>query len=1007
MNINPIMLAVNSLNLWQHQKDAIASILKYLKSKSSFAHLVKMPTGTGKTGVFAVLSRIALPEKNFLLVVPSTALKFQCIEEITTDFWKKIDIDPLTLASKTVKGFLPSDVVEELKNVATEKFLYVTTIQGLQSIYKEHKSEYDKLKKYVDYVIFDEGHKEPAFTWSETIRDLEKPTLLFSATPYRNDLRLFNINKDDFFNYSHNQAVADNVLRNLEVRQIITKTESAAEFVTSLLSEYKKLEDEFSKQGIKQPKIIIKCKSRKQIIDIVSALVKNKKRVIGVHHKFSNAGNYLGEVPSPSKQEHFDFFVHQYMLVEGIDNPKFSVLAIFDDFTNSREFVQQVGRILRNPSNKPGLKGYIITRNKKSVLNDWEQYIKFDDELSRKRKLFDISDVLSVNPDVQTLYFSGTFRDLIDLTGLKLHESILFQTKSNLYYNVDGYSLSDLGGRVLNMWEQRDFQILKHDTRPHDATFIVLYINYTNSPLVRKGLFIEQKLAVSIIRLVSNTIFFYDSEFNNPFYDEDGIVKIPSDALLALFNEKIKLTKVNMQNSDLGTTSLRSVERTASSIEDTAPLLGDHMYFLTRVQGIVKDSTKSSRRRYLGIQNSRVSDMTVGRIEYNEFLDWTAEIHKLVSSPIGVVERLQYFLARHAERVDTPKLPDPISILIDCDNGLLDLYVFSGSSGNELLRIDNLCVDIVAGQFVLTVNGTDFDIAIEYQASRKKYILTSEELDEKILSLSTETEAFLSRINSEQAFRIITEKNQCIYAYGNFYNPRLNITSKKQLLDLRNIIYQSSVITSIKSEKGDTLLPVNGGLWHKDSLFGVIGRQAKTYGDTQLENFLSFEYLVCDDLDSEIADFIGLDVVRKRIAFIHAKAGDSSLSASAFHVICGQAMKNLDYLNPFYEKKPQRNINKWKNAWSVAGVGTVKSRIVTKNVSNEKFWNHYQELMRDANIKKEVIILMGNGFDYAEFKKELNKPVEKIKPQVIQLIYLLRSTWSSVSSVGADLKIIC
>jgi hypothetical protein len=188
----------------------------------------------------------------------------------------------------------------------------------------------------------------------------------------------------------------------------------------------------------------------------------------------------------------------------------------------------------------------------------------------------------------------------------------------------------------------------------------------------------------------------------------------------------------------------------------------------------------------------------------------------------------------------------------------------------------------------------------------------------------------------------------------------------------------------------------------------LIARQGKGYGNKDLENEFDFEYLLCDDLQTEIGDFIGLDTKSKRIVFIHAKAKKSKISATNFTEVCGQATKNLDYLTPYYQRTPKQNIDKWKQPWAVSPIGTIANRVVTQNATIKQFWDKYVELISDPSTKREVWLIVGNMFDHNEFKKELNKrDVSKIKSEVIQLIYLLRSTWNSVSQVGAQLRILC
>src|SRR5262249_28992685 len=57
------------------------------------------------------------------------------------------------------------------------------------------------------------------------------------------------------------------------------------------------------------------------------------------------------------------------------------------------------------------------------------------------------------------------------------------------------------------------------------------------------------------------------------------------------------------------------------------------------------------------------------------------------------------------------------------------------------------------------------------------------------------------------------------------------------------------------------------------------------------------DLLICADLGTECADFVAANFARHEMALIHAKAGSGAgISASAFHEVVAQAMKNLVYL---------------------------------------------------------------------------------------------------------------
>lgn len=345
--------------------------------------------------------------------------------------------------------------------------------------------------------------------------------------------------------------------------------------------------------------------------------------------------------------------------------------------------------------------------------------------------------------------------------------------------------------------------------------------------------------------------------------------------------------------------------------------------------------------------------------------------------------------------------------MLDIDNDILLRYGFGDEK--ETIEFSDYCAVITSGQFTLTFNGIQILINISYDSKLEKFILTSPDLLQTIHNLDDNDEqTLISYLNGTQSFRIVLEGNQYVYAHKNFFKPSLNLTSKKQSLDINQLFYTYPSIGKIVSEKGNATLKIQNGIWHKDTLFGLIARQGIGYGDSNLENEFKLEYLLCDDLQTEIGDFIGLDTKNKRVVFIHAKAKKSIISATNFTEVCGQATKNLDYLSPYFQRAPKQNIAKWKQPWSVSPIGQIKNRIITNNATSKQFWDKYEELISDPNTRREVWLVVGSMFDHATFKRELNKKdISKVKSEVIQLIYLLRSTWNSVSQFGAQLKILC
>lgn len=76
-----------------------------------------------------------------------------------------------------------------------------------------------------------------------------------------------------------------------------------------------------------------------------------------------------------------------------------------------------------------------------------------------------------------------------------------------------------------------------------------------------------------------------------------------------------------------------------------------------------------------------------------------------------------------------------------------------------------------------------------------------------------------------------------------------------------------------------------------------------------------------------------------------------------------------------------------------------------KDASSADVWASIQAVIRHPNATREVWIAMGQGLSYSAFEEERNKTTPV--PEAIQLFYLLQSTWSAVSSVGALLRVFC
>jgi superfamily II DNA or RNA helicase len=126
-----------ALDLWPHQLDAVRVGDHYFSSGSKRAGLIHMPTGTGKTGIMAVLATRRCKEKPVLVVCPSSALAHQLRQEFQSAFWQKIGASALWRPDAVLE-LMPSSLsrlVKDLDDAQNKRVIVVGTIQALQQVH--------------------------------------------------------------------------------------------------------------------------------------------------------------------------------------------------------------------------------------------------------------------------------------------------------------------------------------------------------------------------------------------------------------------------------------------------------------------------------------------------------------------------------------------------------------------------------------------------------------------------------------------------------------------------------------------------------------------------------------------------------------------------------------------------------------------------------------------------------------------------------------------------------
>ena len=154
-------------------------------------------------------------------------------------------------------------------------------------------------------------------------------------------------------------------------------------------------------------------------------------------------------------------------------------------------------------------------------------------------------------------------------------------------------------------------------------------------------------------------------------------------------------------------------------------------------------------------------------------------------------------------------------------------------------------------------------------------------------------------------------------------------------------------------------------------------------------------------MGNECADHI--DICGETLSFIHSKAyGKTSLSASNFQEVIGQAIKNIGNLRNL-------NVSNKIETWRDKKYGQTEIPICRKGDINE-FESEYNKISKSPNGIKEVCL----AIDFislkslsSAFNKIKNDESFKQKNSVAQMIWLLSAFISACKDADMHCRILC
>ncbi|ANC11281.1 DEAD/DEAH box helicase [Bacillus cereus] len=988
--------------LLEHQMEAVEVLEKYINSGSKKHALVKMPTGTGKTVVIGYVCNCFEKLKNILVVTPSKGITEQIKREIKSEIKTKLE---LSMQFKEVEHIYPSNKIDDLIKIK-KNTVFVSTIKSLNDIRVNKKSYFEELKSKVDIIIFDEGHREPAKSWQKTVRDLDKKVILFTATPIRNDDNNFNIDKPYIYNYPFHKAVEEGRIRRV-IFDAYDDKEDLENFLRYVCDKSQRfIGDKRSSKVILRFKDVIDSIKAKEILEKIG------KTVIVIHEtlKTNLEKNEFKNVPNPQDIK-AEFWLHQNKLIEGIDYKEFSILAIYDSFADVRSLVQQVGRVVRKNSD---FDESLVIYRQKGINQEkmFKEYLYYEKRLENNINLitfnFDdfFNDILLKHPPA--LHMNNRFLEKIDYLKKELDEELLknfrLPLKTNIYLLKQVVNATDY--KILcnhitdNIIVNEKGKIIYELNNSKEFDLVIIYSVYRNSPYLINNYFIEPKLGITVLKLKENFLFYYDS--NNIICNEitDYSKKISSLYLQKLFNQESKFKQLTINNGYAVDNNIRRQVVFTEDMNNVAPSITDKYKFCTTIYGTVKGFNNDNRTRYVGFSNSRISDSS-HLFTLDNYMGWL----DYLSNELNSGRKQNKIFDRYAPVTTVPKKTDPINILFYIDEK--QRQAISEIRGSQMYW-EQIIYDIKDNQFDIIFNEKKYKMKIEFDSVNGKYIL--HKIDSKNLYINSREgcEDLITYLNKEQRFQILTAKYEAIYLKGNFYKIAIETFDDR----LNEILIEYESMTKINNEKGKADSSTNQKAdWDKDSLFYLLSSMGQNLNQTSAgsmeiyQALQEMDYLICTDLGKEIADFVGLDEQNECIYFIHCKASEATLSASKFQDICGQIIKNLDYVNPLGTREP-KDIKKWNEDWIGTKYNVVRNRMIKnkENLNSQEIWDKIKQIALKQSSNIYVWALLGNMFSKDEYMKEKQKKKNQ-KPEIIQIDYLLMSTWSAVQNSNAQFKI--
>ena len=330
------------LELRKYQSEAVDSIINQWKMGYQKTLLV-LPTGTGKTVVFAKVVEIKVGEGKRVLIL---AHRNELLEQ----------------ANDKLKSTCGLEAVLEKAEFTTVGLDEPITVGSVQTLYRE--SRISKFPRdYFDIIIVDEAHHVMSDTYQKILSYFDKALVLgVTATPDRADHKnLGQYFESLAYEYPIRQAIKEGYLSPVKAQMIpleldinnvsISNGDYAVGEIGSALEPYL---DQIAKE------MVTYCKGRKTLVFL--PLIKTAQKFCDLLIKYGfNAVEVNGDSPDRAEKidaferGEYDVLCNAMLLTEGWDCPSIDCLIVLRPTKVRSLYQQMVGRGMRTCEGKTEL----------------------------------------------------------------------------------------------------------------------------------------------------------------------------------------------------------------------------------------------------------------------------------------------------------------------------------------------------------------------------------------------------------------------------------------------------------------------------------------------------------------------------------------------------------------------------------------------------------------------------------------------------------------------------